>query len=183
MEAAKAGRLDLGLDANVAGGQPGVGLHLADEQVERHDFGGGLHLGQHHLFEALAGVADDLDDIEGRPLRVPRVDAHAQDPVAPVLVLDGVDDLGPGRLLLQRRHRVLEVEEDHVGRDGRALAEHLLAGAGDRQAGATGEVARACRHGAKIMRRAANGRGLGPPSPSDVTLFHARARKVSLRRR
>ena len=126
--------------------QPRLLLHLREEQVEGDDLGRGLHLGEHDLLEPLARVAHHLDDIERGPLGVPRVDAHAQDLLAPVLVLDGVDDLGPGRLLLQRRHRVLEVEEDHVRGEAGALAEHLLARSGDRQARSPREVTGAFRH-------------------------------------
>ena len=121
-------------------GRPALRLDLGEQQVEGDDLGRGLHLRQHDLVEALAGVADDLDHVERGPLRVPGVDADAEDLVAPVLVLDGVDDLGASRLLLQRRHGVLEVEEHHVGGDRRALGQHLLAGAGDGEAGAAGQV-------------------------------------------
>src|SRR4029077_8212141 len=78
------GRLDLGLDADVPAGQAGVGLDLGEEEVESDDLRRRLHLGQHDLVEPLAGVPDDLDDVEHRPRRVPRVDADADDLVAPV---------------------------------------------------------------------------------------------------
>jgi len=79
------------------------------------------------IVEALARVLDDVDDIAVRPLGVPRVHAHAQDGVAPVLLVDRAHDLLPRRVLLERGHAVLQVEEDLVGAEPRRLAEHLLA--------------------------------------------------------
>ena len=106
--------------------------------------------GQHDLVEARPGVADHLDHVEGGPLRRPVVDPDAQDLVAPLLAADGRRHLAPGRLLLLRRHGVLEVEEHHVGGDAGALAEHLLAGAGDGQAGPAGQVAGALGHARRL---------------------------------
>ena len=119
---------------------------MREQEVERHDLRRRLHLRQHDLLEPLAGAADDLEHVEGRPLGVPRVDADTEDLLAPVLVADGAHDLAPRRLLLERGDGVLEIEEHHVGQDAGTLAEHLLARAGDRQAGAAGEAARALGH-------------------------------------
>src|SRR5437588_2404928 len=94
-----ASRLDLGLDADVARREAGVDLDLIQQEVEGHHLGRRLHLGEHDLLQALAGVADHLDDVAVGPLGVPRVDPDAEDLLAPVLVLDGVDRLGPRRLL------------------------------------------------------------------------------------
>ena len=105
-----------------------------------------LHLGQHQLVEAFTRALDDLDHVAVRPLGVPRVHAHAQDGLAPVERVDRVDDLLAGGRLLHRRDRVFEVEEHHVGAETGRLAHHLLARAGNRQAGAAGQVAGAFRH-------------------------------------
>jgi len=106
-----------------------------------------LHLREHDLVETLGRVLDDVDHVAVGPLRVPGVDAHAEHGVAPIEVVGGLDDLVTGGFLLQRRDGVLEVEEDHVGAEVRRLAHHLLAGAGDREAGTAGQVTRALGHG------------------------------------
>ena len=79
-----------------------------------------LDLRQHQLVEPLRRALDDLDHVAVRPLGVPHVDAHAQDGVAPVERVDRVDDLAARGRLLERRDRVLEVEEHHVGAEDRA---------------------------------------------------------------
>ncbi len=139
-------RLDLRLDPDLALAAGGL-LDLGEEHVERLHVGGRLHLRQHDLVEPLGGVLHDVDDVAVRPLRVPRVDAHAQHGVAPVEVVDRLHDLVAGGLLLEGRDGVLEVEEHHVGAEVGRLAQHLLAGAGHRQAGTAGKVARALGHG------------------------------------
>ena len=140
-------------------------LHLGEQEVERHHLGRRLHLGQHELVEPLAGAGHHLDHVAVGPLGVPGVDAHAQDPVVPGQVLDGVGHLGPGRLLLQRGHRVLEVEEAHVGRHRRGLGQEALVGAGGRHAGAAGQVSRTFGH-APIVRPIGGRPQMGPgPGP------------------
>ena len=128
--------LDLGLDpdARLAAGDL---LDLGEQHVERLHVAGVLHLRQHELVESLARALDDFDDVAVRPLGVPRVDPDAQHAVAPVELVDRLDDLGPCRRLLERRDRVFEVEEHHVGAEAGRLGEHLLARARNRQAGTT----------------------------------------------
>ena len=105
-----------------------------------------LHLGEHDLVETLAGVADDFDHVAVGPLRVPGIDAHAQHPVVPCLLADGVDHLGPSRFLFERGDGVLEVEERHVGGDGGRLLEEALVRPGCGEAGSAGKVPAACGH-------------------------------------
>ena len=76
--------------------------------------------GQHQLVEPLRRALDDLDHVAVRPLGVPRVHAHAQDGLAPVELLIALTILSRARRLLERRDRVLEVEEHHVGAEARA---------------------------------------------------------------
>ena len=146
-------RLDLRLDPDVPDRQARLLLHLGQQQVERHDLGGRLHLGQHDLVEALPGVAHDLDHVAVGPLGVPCVDVDAQHAVVPGQVLDGVDDLGPGALLLQRRDRVLEVEEASC-RPGRLGpwpgTSRSIRGW---KAGTAGQVTRACGHDPRVTNR------------------------------
>ena len=79
--------LDLRLDADVADRRPAFCSTCVSSRSIGDDLGRRLHLREHDLVEPLAGVADDLDHVERRPLRVPRVDADAQHAVAPVLLL------------------------------------------------------------------------------------------------
>ena len=141
------GGLDLRLDPDVADRQPGRLLDLGQQEVHGHHLRGALDLGQHDLVQPGTGAADDGHDVVGGPLGRPVVDPDAEDLLAPVLVPDGGDDLVPRALLLLGRDRVLQVEEDHVGRDARALAQHLLGRSGDGQAGPAREVTGASRHG------------------------------------
>ena len=125
--------------------------------IERDHVGRGLHLGQHQLVEPLRRAFHDLDHVAVRPLGVPRVHAHAQDALAEVERVDRVDDLGAGPGLLERRDRVFEVEEHHVGAEAGRLAQHLLAGSGHRQARSTGQVTGAFRHGKESVEAAPTG--------------------------
>ena len=94
-------------------------------------------------------VLDDVDDVAVRPL-VSHALTRTQRTVSPQSrSLIALTILAARRLLLERRDGVLEVEEDHVGAEAGRLAEHLLAGPGDRQAGAARQVAGALRHGAE----------------------------------
>ena len=52
---------------------------------------------------------------------------------APVDIVDRLDDVLAGLVLLVGGHRVFEVEEDHVGLGLRRLLEHLRARAGHRE--------------------------------------------------
>ena len=51
-------------------------LDLGQQQVERDDLLGGLHLGQHDRVEVGAGALDHLDDVGVGPLGRPVVDPH-----------------------------------------------------------------------------------------------------------
>ena len=55
-------------------------------------------------------------------------------------------------LLLERRHRVFEIEEHHVGGEAGGLAEHLLARPGDGQTRAARQLTSACGHGRQPRR-------------------------------
>ena len=92
------------------------------------------------------------------PRGVPAVDPHAQHPVVPGEVAHRGDHLGPGRRLLARRHRVLQVEEGHVGDRGRGLGEEAVRGAGRRQARPARQVPAAARHAGEPTPA-----GLDPP--------------------
>src|SRR5207244_11950711 len=152
------GGLDLGLDADpglAAGGQ----LDLGQEEIEGDNLSGALHLGEHDLVEAFGGVLHGVDDVAVGPLGVPGVDPDAEDLVAPVALVDGLDGVLPGGSLLQGRDGVLQVEEDHVGGEALGLLQHLLAGGGDGQAGAAGQVPGAFRHVFPNIRPGRVGKG------------------------
>ena len=133
-------RLDLRLDPGVPDRQARLLLHLREQEVERDDLGGGLHLGQHDLVQALSRVPDHLDHVAVGPLGVPGVHPHAEHAVVPGQVLDGIDHLGPCALLLERRHGVLEVQEGHVGGDRWRLGQELLVRTRGGEAGTAGQV-------------------------------------------
>ena len=67
------------------------------------------------------------------------VDPDDADRVAELVLVEGRDDVGPGRLLDPRGDGVLEVEEELVGAESgilTGLAQHLLRAAGDGNTGA-----------------------------------------------
>ena len=73
--------LDLRLDADPADLQARGLLDLGQQQVERDDLFGRLHLGQHDGVEVGAGALDDLHDVGVGPLRRPVVDPDGADPL------------------------------------------------------------------------------------------------------
>ena len=86
-------------------------------------------------------LADDLDHVAVGPRRCPSAltrthstrSSQSRSRIA-------CDDLGSRRHLLVGRHRVLEVEEGHVGDRGRGLGEEAIRGTGRGQAGPARQV-------------------------------------------
>ncbi len=128
-----------------------------------------LDLGQHDLVQALAGVAHHLNRRRRRShFGVPGVDPHAQDPVAPGQVLDGVGTT-LGRALsfsVRGDYASSEVEEGHVGRHRRGLGQELLVRSRRRQTGAAGQVTGACRHDHRVTNGPAGPASRRPPTGS-----------------
>src|SRR4051812_5601599 len=113
--------LDLRLDADLADLEAHRLLDLGQQEVERDDLLGGLHLRQHDAVEVLAGTFDDRDDIAVRPLGRPVVDAHDPRLAGPVALVEELDDGVPRLGLGERSARVLQVEEDLVRREALRL--------------------------------------------------------------
>src|SRR3546814_2943954 len=61
--------------------------------------------------EPLAALLDDIDDVAVHVMGVEAVDAHRQGLVAPVDLVQRLDDVLARLRLVVRRHRVLEIEE------------------------------------------------------------------------
>src|SRR5207247_6237770 len=80
--------------------------------------------------EVRAGALDHRDDVVVCPARVGAVDAHGAELLSPVELAQGPYDVVAGGLLLRRRHRVLEIEEDEIRIARRGLVDHLLARGG-----------------------------------------------------
>ena len=117
-------------------------FHGGDEGVNGIDIGGAAHLGDHDLVEPLAGLFQKVDHVTVPPAGVEPVDAHREGLVAPVDLVDGLDGVGAGGVLVGGGDGILEVDIDDVGGrrghlfkefDVRARAEELAAvGAGNR---------------------------------------------------
>ena len=108
--------LDLHLEADPAR-QPELALELREQPVGELDVAGGLGLRQHDAVEVRARALDDVDDVAEAPAGARVVHAHHLRGREPLLVVQGIDDvLARGVVLLERGDRVLEVEEDLVGR-------------------------------------------------------------------
>jgi hypothetical protein len=93
-----------------------------------------LNLGDHHAVQVLTGVLHDRLQIVGRPLRVDGVDAHDDRLLAPVVILQRIDDVAASLLLGERRDGVLQIHEDLIGREPGSLGQHLGRGTRYRQA-------------------------------------------------
>ena len=103
------------------------------EHVDGIDVRRGAHLRDHDEVEPVGGLLQHVHHVAVHVMGVEAVDAHRQRLAAPVDVADRLDDVLAGLVLVVRRHGVLEVEEDHVGRRLRRLLEHLRLAAGNRQ--------------------------------------------------
>ena len=111
-------------------------LDLGHQHVDGVDVGRGADLGDHDQVEPVAGLLQHVDHVAVHVLGVEAVDADREGLGPPVDLVDRLDDVLARGLLLVRSHRVLEVEEDHVGAGLRRLLEHLRARAGDGELGA-----------------------------------------------
>jgi hypothetical protein len=131
--AARALDLDLEPDARL---HAELRLELRQQVVREGNVIGPLHLRQHDAVECVPGARDDVEDVAEAPCRVDPVDADGARGSRPLMAREGIHDVLAGRVvLLERRDGVLEVEEDHVGREQSRLRQHLGVGAGDGEAG------------------------------------------------
>ena len=116
-----------------------------------------LDLREDDAVEPCGSALDHVGDVAEAPAGARIVHAHGSRSRAPLEPEQRVDDLLPGRVvLLERRHRVLEVDEHLVGRQRCGLREHLRARAGNGEARAA--EARES-HGSDLRRERASGRG------------------------
>ena len=83
--------------------------------------------------ETLAGLFDDVDQIAVHERRIEAVDAHRERPLAPVEIVDRLDDVAARLLLLVERDRVFQVEHDDVGGDAPRLLDEPRVRAGHGQ--------------------------------------------------
>ena len=116
--------------------RPFACLELGDQHVDGVDVGGGADLGDHDQVEPLAGLLDHVDHVAVHVVGVEAVDPHGQGLVAPVDLVERLDDVLARLHLLVGRHRVLEIEEHHVGGRARRLLEELRRAARHGQLGA-----------------------------------------------
>jgi hypothetical protein len=134
------GVLDLRLDADPAHLVAHGLLDLGQQQVEPDHLPGVLHLRQHDAVQVRAGALDHGDHVAVGPVRGQVVDAHGPGLAGPVALVERLDDLVPGALLLERRAGVFEVEEDLVGGQRLGLGEEPRIRAGHGQTGTAGAV-------------------------------------------
>ena len=90
-------------------------LDLGHQHVDGVDVGRRADLGDHDHVEPVAGLLQHVDHVAVHVLGVEAVDAHRQGLGPPVDLVDRLDDVLAGALLLVGGHRVLEVEEHDVG--------------------------------------------------------------------
>src|SRR5690606_28705103 len=109
-------------------GQTGLGLELGEQAVDVVDVLGTFDLRDHDHVERRTGVEHGRGQVVETPRRVEAVDPRPELGVAEVDGAGGLDEPGPGGLLVGGRYAVLEVGEQHVdgGREVGQLAAHLL---------------------------------------------------------
>ena len=106
---------------------------LGQQHIERIDIGGDADLGDQHGIEPPARLFDDIDHIAIHIMRVQAVDTHRHDLIAPVDIVQGLDNMSAGRGLVVRGDRVLAIQKDTVGRAVRGLFKQGGAGTGHGQ--------------------------------------------------
>ena len=111
-------------------------LDLRDQLVRHLDVAGRAHLRHHHRVQPVAGLLDDRDQVLVVVRRVRAVDAHHHGLGAEVGRAQRLDHPVARRVLLVRRDRVLEVEEDLVGLQTDSLGDEALVRAGNGVTGA-----------------------------------------------
>ena len=122
--------LDLRLDADPADGEPLRELDLGQQLVGHLDVAGRADLRHHDRIELRARALDDRDQVLVVVRRVGAVDAHDDRLGTEVQRVQRLDDPFARRVLLVRRDRVLEVEEDLVRLQPYGLGDEALAGPG-----------------------------------------------------
>jgi hypothetical protein len=135
------GVLDLGFDADPADLEAHRLLDLGEQQVQRLDLVGVLHLRQHDAVQVGPGPFDHRDHIPVGPVGGPVVDPDDAGLAGPVALVQRVDDAVPGAFLDQRRAGVLEVQEHLVRGQALGLFQEARVAARDGQAGAAGTQA------------------------------------------
>ena len=106
------------------------GLDGGDQRIDGIDIVGIADLGDHDLVQPLAGLFQQVHHVAIPIGRVEAVDPHRQRLVAPVDVADRLNDVLARLRLVIGRHRILEVQVDHIGSRGGHLLEQRLARAG-----------------------------------------------------
>jgi len=106
---------------------------LGDQHVDGVNIGRGAHLGDHDQVKAFACLFNDIDHIAVHVVGVEAVDSHRHGFVAPVDLVQGLDDVLAGLVFLVRRNRVFEIQEDHVNIRFCCFFKHLRLRAGDCQ--------------------------------------------------
>ncbi len=108
-------------------------LDLRHQHVHGIDIGGGADLRDHDEIQPRAGLFDHVHDVAIHVVRVEAVDSDRHGFLAPVDLVQRLDDVLARLRLVVRRDCVLEVEEDHVGFGSRSLFKHLRGAARNRQ--------------------------------------------------
>jgi hypothetical protein len=124
------GRLEDGVQQQRPG-EAGPGLELGHQAVDVVDVLGALDLGDHDDVEPVADLGHRRGEVVERPRRVEAVHPGPQLGAAPPIPRPpGVEQPGPGGLLVVRPHPVLEVGQQDVDLRGhvRHLGHHLLVG-------------------------------------------------------
>jgi hypothetical protein len=103
------------------------------EGIDGIDVTGAAHFGDHDLVEPVARLFQQVHHVAIPIGRVEPVDPHRERLFPPVHIVDRLDHIGAGRVLVRGRHRIFEIEIDHIRVRGRHLGEELGIGAGAKE--------------------------------------------------
>ena len=130
--------LDQRLEADTGGVALGL-LDLVDQRIDHIEVVAHPDFGHQDGVQPVTGLLHDIDHVAVHVVGIEAVDPHRDGPVD---VVQGLDDVPAGLLLLWGRHRVLAIEEHIVDSAVGGLVDHAGVRSGDRQFAALQTLAR-----------------------------------------
>jgi hypothetical protein len=116
-------------------GAPHRRLDRGDQRIDRVDIGGTAHLGDHDLVKPLTRLFQQVHHVAIPPGAIEPVDPHREGLLAPIHLVDRLDRVGAGGLLVGGGHGIFEVDIDNI-RSGRGhFLEELSHSSQGRKAG------------------------------------------------
>jgi len=151
-----------------------MGGSLRHQHVDGIDIRGISDLRDHDGVERLAAFFHQRQHVAIAKMRVEPVDADGDGLAFPVDLVQRLHDIVARGILVGRRHRILEVETNDIGRSGRSLLEQGRPRARHEEFGAIKSQRRLPRDGSKAHRKSSHvtlcptvAESAGPRQPCD----------------